>query len=127
MDTSFYRIESYDGVEITVADCRGCSPEELVRRIAFVRDEIVGMPRNSVLMVTLAAGVGYSPDSVRALVAILRETRPYMRASAVVGLAHLTLFIRVLNHLSGRNIQAFEDIDDAKRWLRECADRERTD
>jgi len=46
VDTSFYRIESYDGVEITVADCRGCSPEELVRRIAFVRDEIVGMPRN---------------------------------------------------------------------------------
>lgn len=114
-------IETIDGVDIAVADYRGCIPEEFLRRLAAVSDWVVQQPSRSVLMITLAAGVSYSPEGMRQLVSMLRVTKPFMKASAVVGLAHLTLLVRVINHLSGRTLHAFETIDDAKRWLVDAA------
>lgn len=113
--------ESADGVEIAVADYRGCKPDEFLARVRVVRDWIVLQPPESAIVLTLAAGVSYRPDAMRELVSILRETKPHIRASAVVGLGHLGLLIRVINHLSARDVEAFEDVDNARRWLREQA------
>jgi hypothetical protein len=115
--TSYLTFDAVDGVEIAIADYRGCTPDEFLRRLRAVSDWVVTQPAGSVVIITLAAGIGYSPDAMRELVSMLRETRPYMRASAVVGLGHLNLLIRVINHLAGRGLHAFETIDEAKRWL----------
>jgi len=121
VNTRHLTFESVDGVELAIADYRGCTPEEFLERLRTVSDWVVSQPTHSVLMITLAAGIGYSPDAMRSLVHMLRETKPYIRASAVVGLGHLSLLIRVINHLSGRGLRAFETLDDAKRWLVDTA------
>ncbi|MFA6957961.1 MAG: hypothetical protein WC538_19000 [Thermoanaerobaculia bacterium] len=121
MNTNHLTFESIDGVEIAIADYRGCTPEEFLQRLRVTSDWVVSQPTHSVLMITLAAGIGYSPDAMRSLVHMLRETKPYVRASAVVGLGHLSLLVRVINHLSGRSLRGFEAIDDAKRWLVDTA------
>jgi hypothetical protein len=121
VNTSHLTFESVDGVELAIADYRGCSPEEFLQRLRQVSDWVVSQPTHSVLMITLAAGIGYSPDAMRSLVHMLRETKPYIRASAVVGLGHLSLLVRVINHLSGRGLRGFESIDEAKRWLVDTA------
>ncbi|MGK2856775.1 MAG: hypothetical protein ACSLFQ_06155 [Thermoanaerobaculia bacterium] len=121
MTATHLSFESVDHVEIAIADYRGCSTDEFLRRVRVVRDWIVLQPPRSVLMMTLGAGVGYRPDAMRELVTILRETKPHIRASAAVGLGHLTLLIRVLNHLSGRSVQPFDSVADARRWLVEQA------
>ena len=121
-----FQLEQYDGVELTVLDCRGCPPAELIRRLRALRDYIVTRPPRSVLMLTLVTGVGYHPEAIRDVVGVMQDTKPYVLASAVVGLGHLTLLIRVLNRLAGRNAEAFEALEDAKRWLRDHATRERS-
>jgi hypothetical protein len=121
VNTSHLTIESVDGVELAIADYRGCTPEEFLQRLREVSDWVVSQPTRSVLMITLAAGIGYSPDAMRSLVHMLRETKPYMKASAVVGLGHLSLLVRVINHLAGRGLRSFETIEDAKRWLVDTA------
>lgn len=121
MNTSHLTIESVDGVELAIADYRGCSPEEFLQRLRKVSDWVVRQPTRSVLMITLAAGIGYSPDAMRGLVSMLRETKPYVKASAVVGLGHLSLLVRVINHLAGRSLRSFETIEDAIRWLVDTA------
>ena len=126
MNAQSFKLEEYDGVELTVLDCRGCPPSELLRRLRALRDYIVTKPPRSVLMLTLVTGVGYHPAAIRDVVAVMQDTKPFVLASAVVGLGHLTLLIRVLNRLAGRNAEAFEDLEDAKRWLRESAIRERS-
>lgn len=113
--------EPEDGVEIAVADYRGCSIDEFLARVRVVRDWIVLQPPESAIVLTLAAGVGYRPDAMRELVAILRETKPHIRASAIVGLGHLSLLLPVINHLSARGVEAFESVDKARSWLREQA------
>ena len=123
MNDSFCVFESVDDVEILIADYRGCDVFEFLRRLRIVRDQIVLRPPASALVLTLAAGVGYSPEGMRELVTILRETKPHVAASAVVGLGHLTLLVNVINRLSGREVQAFENIDEARRWLRKSATR----
>lgn len=102
---------------IAVADYRGCGADEFVARVRVVRDWIVLQPPRSAVVMTLAAGVSYRPDAMRELVSILRETKPHIRASAVVGLGHLGLLIHVINHLSAREVEAFESVTEARRWL----------
>ncbi|MCM2317451.1 MAG: hypothetical protein NDJ92_20065 [Thermoanaerobaculia bacterium] len=121
MTTPHLTFESADGVDIAVADYRGCSVDEFLARVRLVRDWIVLQPPRSAVVLTLAAGVSYRPDAMRELVAILRQTKPHIRASAIVGLGHLTLLIRVINRLAARDVEAFEDIDEARSWLREQA------
>jgi len=121
VNTNHLTFESIDGVEIAIADYRGCTPDDFLQRLRVTSNWVVQQPTHSVLMITLAAGIGYSPDAMRSLVHMLRETKPYIRASAVVGLGHLSLLVRVINHLSGRSLRGFEAIDEAKRWLVDTA------
>jgi len=117
MTASHLSFEASDGVRIAIADYRGCAADEFVARVRVVRDWIVLQPPRSAIVMTLAAGLSYRPDAMRELVSILRETKPHIRASAVVGLGHLGLLIHVINHLSAREVEAFENAADAKRWL----------
>lgn len=121
MTAPYLTFESAEGVEIAVADYRGCNPDEFLARLRVVRDCVILLPPRSAIVLTLVAGVSYRPDAMRELVSILRETKPHVRASAVVGLGHLGLLIRVINHLSARDVEAFESIDEARLWLLEQA------
>ncbi|MBI2212905.1 MAG: hypothetical protein HYU52_04600 [Acidobacteria bacterium] len=123
MNSSFLTFESVDGIDLVIADYRGCMPDEFLRRLRVVSDWVVQQPPRSVLIITLVKGIVYDPGAMRELVAMLRETKPHVRASAVVGLGHLTLLIRVINHLSGRGLQAFESVEEAKQWLTELTKR----
>lgn len=126
MNSKHLTFETVDGIDLVIADYRGCTPEQFLRRLRQASDWVTTQPPRSVLMVSLVAGIGYSPSAMRELVTMLRETKPYIRASAVVGLGHLTLLIRVINHLSGRELASFETIDEATSWLTRAVVSERS-
>ena len=63
-------------------------------------------------------GIPYTLENV----AVLREfallNRPYVRARAVIGLPEVArLSFRAVAHVSGRRIEAFDDVAAARDWL----------
>jgi len=74
-------------------------------------------PEGSLLILTLAHGIEYTPRSMRASLELARSNRKYARRSAMVGLEHLAGLINIINRLSGRAIRTFESEEEAKDWL----------
>jgi hypothetical protein len=107
----------HGGIEILELDLRGCSGEESARRHAVATSFIATLPEQSVLCLTQAAGARYDPRHIPAIVSGMRANAPYLVASAIVGLDHLTKVVNVLNRLSGRRLRAFDDVESAVAWL----------
>ena len=81
---------------------------------ALVRKE----PPHSVLTLTNVRNLRFIAAGVAAFKAMVEHNRPYIRASAVVGLAplHRVIYMAVVR-LAGRTIPTFDDEASAKAWL----------
>lgn len=94
--------------------------EEALRRIAEARQFITQQPPNSARTLTHVAGSAFNPRIVRAITALAEADKPYVRHGAVVGLSGLmTVIHNTIVRITGRNLQAFDDLEAAKDWLAE--------
>jgi hypothetical protein len=86
----------------------------LDRAEELVREEI----RDSVLVLMCVKNLRFNTRSVARLRAHVEHNRPYVRASAVVGMEglHKPIYFGVVK-LTRRNIPAFDDEGAAKEWL----------
>lgn len=86
----------------------------LERAKALVRQE----PARSVLTLTNVRNLRFNASGVAAFKAMVEHNRPYIRASAVVGLSplHRVIYMAVVR-LAGRTIPTFDDEASAKAWL----------
>ncbi len=116
-----WRWIEHRGKRILELDLRGCSSEEAARRQRSASRLIATLPERSVFCLTLAAGVHYDPRHMRELTSQMKANEPYVAASVIVGLDHLTKLVNVLNRLSGRRVRAFDDVEEAMDWLTRTA------
>jgi stage II sporulation SpoAA-like protein len=109
---------THKGKQIVVVDYGGLTateyPAVMRRAMAF----IAGLGKGEVLTATVVAGTRFGVGTTDDVKAYSAHIRPYVKASAVVGLSGLqkVIFATVRPFLS-QNLQAFDDLEKAKEWL----------
>ena len=73
---------------------------------------------SSLLILTDVTGARYNLETVEKLKEFANGNKPYVKASAVIGLDGMKKIIyNAVKKFSGRNIPAFDDTEKAKEWL----------
>ena len=79
---------------------------------------IAQQPPGSLLTLTYVRGSRYTAPVIDAMKELVAHNKPYVKAAAVVGMNTLHRIIyRAVVAFSRRNIQVFDDLDEAKDWL----------
>lgn len=93
-------------------------PSELLPLLDRAKAIVAAEPPLSVLTLTNVAGVHFNTTGVAAFKAMVEHNRPYIKASAVVGMSGLTRVVYVaVVRLARRQIPTFDDEQSAKEWL----------
>ena len=91
---------------------------EALAEIEKTKVLIAQQPLNSVLTLTYVRGSRYTAPVIDAMKELVAHNRPYVKAAVVVGMNTLHRIIyRAVITFSRRNIQVFEDLEEAKDWL----------
>jgi hypothetical protein len=114
------RFIAHKGHEILFTDLSGLRGREellevLERNAAAVRSQPLGS-----LLAVAQVGPGMAIDRhiMRAMQDHMTRNAPHVRASAVAGLTGLSLLAyRIIVQATGRNVPAFDDIEEAKDWV----------
>jgi hypothetical protein len=113
------RFIEHRGERILLLDYSGVTdPAEALEEIAKSRALIATQPPKSLLTLTHVRGARYNREIVTAMKELAAHNKPYVRAGAVVGLAPLHRIVyQAVMKFSGRNIPAFDDLEEARDWL----------
>ncbi len=114
----------HNGRQIISLDFSGCNVEDFPTIIKEAEKLIRVEPPNSVLTLTDVTDAKYNLEVIEALIEFTKGNKPFVKAGVVVGLDSLKKAIyNSVMHFSGRNLLAFDDIEKAKDWLVEEAQR----
>ena len=118
MEDRISRIE-HDGVSILFQDFRGLQRvEDALTAFEQSRAAIRGAAERSVLILTDFTGSRFNAQMVDAAKTLAADNKPFVRASALVGLSGLqTVLFTGVNQSAEREIQWFTDLESAKFWL----------
>lgn len=107
------------GRRILVLDYSGIrDPAEGLREIEKSRAMVARQPPGSLLVLTYVKDARYNTEVVQALKEMVVHNRPYVKASAVVGLSGIQRAVyQTLLLFSKRVIRTFDDLEEAKDWL----------
>jgi hypothetical protein len=93
-------------------------PEEVLPILERGKELCAASPPHSLLTLTNVRNTRFNTATVAALKRMVEHNRPYIRASAVVGMSSLHRIIySVIVRIAQREIPAFDDEDRAKAWL----------
>jgi len=112
------QIIEHHGKQILLIDFSHCDPQQLLRIVEEVREEISEHPFNSVL--TLADFTGAEIDKTVAtrIKEVLALDRPYVQRSAWVGTDSLPkVFYENFKNFSRRDFPTFASREEAMDWL----------
>lgn len=107
-----------------VVDYRETDRATIMERVRVVRNYILSQPPGSVLQLTFVHDDPYPTVWMQAVIEAVREQKPHMRASAVVGLHRLKPVINAVNRIAGRKIRMFDDERAAIAYLLDESGRE---
>jgi len=104
--------------QILLLDISHCSLDEVIKTIDEAMGVVRSQPESSLLILTNVTGTGYDLRVIEKLKESADGNKPYVRASAVVGLDGLQKVVyNTVTLFSKRTIPAFDDIEKAKDWL----------
>lgn len=93
------------------------TPEEALRGIDEAR-QFMKTQQPGVLLVTDVTGASFDKRVLEAMRELAAHHKPYVRASAIVGLSPLARVAHAaITRFTGRTIRAFDDLEAAKDWL----------
>ena len=93
-------------------------PDKELHHSAVAKKLISSQPRGQVLVLTDVTGSNFSQKSLESLKDLMQHNRPYVKASALVGLSPLTRVVfRAVMALTGRDIRVFESRKEAIAYL----------
>lgn len=94
------------------------NPDDALPLCAQSRAIVAQQPPNSLLTLVYVAGSRFNRSIINALRDLARHTKPYVRASALVGVAGLMRVVyTTLMQLTGRKMPMFGTLGEAKNWL----------
>lgn len=114
-------VVEHQGKRILVQDFSGLRPgDEYRRSLEEARAYIASQEKASVLSLFDATGTMYDTAIIADLKHFTTHNKPYMRASAVVGVEGLlSVALMAVSRFSGRVFKTFKDRASAMDWLAE--------
>jgi hypothetical protein len=109
-----------DGSRVLLIDVSGLTdPAEALPYIAEAQGVVAGQPLRSVYCLVDVTGSRFNVDVVEAMKHLAEHDRPYVIASAVVGVAGLmrVIFESVLAFSGRNNLKSLPSREEALRWL----------
>jgi hypothetical protein len=108
----------HKGKKILHLNFAGCMPNEVLLVIKQARSTIRTQSSQSVFTLTDVTNAAFNSAVSDAMKEFVLHNKPYVVASAVVGVTGLKQIIfNAVMKLSGRKLTAFENLDEAKDWL----------
>jgi hypothetical protein len=110
----------HKGRQIVLLDFSGFTDHQsTLEAIDEAKRFIAQQPKQQQLLtLTNVRGSHFDTDIVKGLRELVEHNKPYVKAGAVVGLSGLRRVVyTTLVHLTGRNLRAFDDMDEAKDYL----------
>ena len=108
----------HKGERILYTDYSNATPDEILSTVDESVNVSFAQEKKSLLQIVNVTNASYDLKSWQYLRQRAKETEPYTKASAVLGVEgpkkHL---LTVTKMISKRNIKAFDNIEDAKDWL----------
>ncbi len=104
--------------QILLLDVSHCDADEVINVIDEATEVIRSQPESSLLIVTDVTGTQYDLRVIEKSKEFTSGNKPYVRASAVVGLDGLQKVVyNAVILFSKRILPLFDDIEAAKDWL----------
>jgi hypothetical protein len=112
------RVEMWLGRRIVVVDGTDVTGDEYATTLRQVSAFVTQQPPNSVLLATVVTRARFGAGAAEHIKGYSRAIRPFVTASAVVGLSPLqrVIFSAVRPFLHA-TVRDFATLDDAKAWL----------
>lgn len=112
------RFFDHEGVQILFLDFSSCKADEAIQTIESAKNIIRSQPENSLLVLTDVTDGRFNSEVSDAMKEFAKNNRPFVKASAIVGITGLKkiIFDSVIR-FSRRRIHTFADHDSAKEWL----------
>jgi len=109
---------THKGKKILYFDLSMCKIAEITAVVTEAKQAVSSQPPGSVLALTNVTETELSKDSSAIIKDFTAHNKPYIKASAVVGVEGLRKVIyNAAMAFSGRRISAFATLDQAKDWL----------
>jgi hypothetical protein len=104
--------------EILFLDFSNTGTDEVLKIIEDAKRVISAKPMNSLLTLTDVTNARFNDEVGDGMKQFSAHNRPYVKAAAVVGITGLKKIIfGAVMAFSKRNIESFDDVEQAKRWL----------
>jgi hypothetical protein len=104
--------------EILFLDFSNTLPHEVLQTIEVAKRVISARPEGSILTLTDVTNARFNDAVSDGLKKFTAHNKPYVKAGAVVGVTGLKRIIfSAVIAFSRRNLEAFDDIEQAKHWL----------
>ncbi len=118
METERVKFITHHEKEILFLDFSNTLPHEVLQTIEVAKRVISARPEGSILTLTDVTNARFNDAVSDGLKKFTAHNKPYVKAGAVVGVTGLKriIFSAVLT-FSRRNLEAFDDIEQAKHWL----------
>ncbi len=108
----------YKGKKILFTDYSNATPDDIIETAKESVSASLTQEKKSILQVVDVTNATYDRNSWQILRQGAKETEPYSKASAVLGVdAAKKFFLAVTKMVSKRNIKAFDTMEEAKEWL----------
>lgn len=103
---------------IFLLDCTNATVDEIHAMIETCARQVRAQPPQSVLTLTVAGGGKFTPETIQKLKELTKGNKPYVKASAVVGITGLyKVVISAVSLFSERRFHLFDDVEEAKNFL----------
>ena len=108
----------HKGKKLIYLDFSGCKSAELGPIIVEAKRVIASQPLESALVLSNVIDVELNKDSSAIMKDFTTHNKPYVKASAVIGVEGLKKIIyNAVQAVSGRHITSFDKLENAKDWL----------
>jgi hypothetical protein len=112
------KFTTHEWRQILLIDWSHCTPDEVINLIDEAKEIIRSQPNSSLLILTDVTGAKYNMEVIEHLKEYTAGNKPYVKASAVVGLDGLQRTVyNAVTLFSKRKFTLFDDIEKAKEWL----------
>ena len=108
----------HKGKQLLNLDLANAKATEVVRLVRDATPVIAAAQERSIRTLTDVTNMAFNVEATEALKQFTMHNKPYVLAGAVVGVTGLKKIIyNAVLKFSGRNIVAFDTLDEAKNWL----------
>ena len=108
----------HKGKRICIVDISNSKPQDALTVLNESQNQISKLISKTALIITDVTNTVYNKDSTSAFKKFALRNTHYIKASAVVGAdIILTLLLKIIAALTGRNIKSFKTRNEALDWL----------